>query len=326
MTQARSHKKKIIWGLALILLIAGGYAFYRYKNKGPAAPSYRAVTVEKGDLNITILSTGVVAPQNRLEIKPPIPGRVEQVLVEEGDRVRKGQILAWMSSSERAALLDAARSKGPEELKRWEGLYRPTPIIAPISGTIILKSVEPGQSFSTEPVLVLSDRLTVKAQVDETDISQVKVGQKADIILDAYAKESISARVDKIAYDAKPVNNLTTYVVDVVPENTPEFMRSGMTANVTFMVETRSQVPLLPSEALKVEEGQFYVLTPSPQKDAPPVQKPVKTGLSDGKQTEILSGLEPGDTVLIQEVVLQGGDDKGKSPLSPFGGGRSRRR
>lgn len=327
MTQARSKKKAILWGLALLLLAGGGYAAYRYKTKGPPAPTYREVTVENGDLEITILSTGVVAPQNRLEIKPPIPGRVEQVLVQEGDRVKKGQILAWMSSAERAALLDAARSKGPAELKRWEGLYRPTPIIAPIAGTIILKSVEPGQSFSSaDAVLVLSDRLTVKAQVDETDISQIKEGQKASIVLDAYAKETVSARVDKIAYDAKPVNNLTTYVVDVVPELTPPYMRSGMTANVTFLIETRSQVPLLPSEALKVKEGQFYVLTKNPNPKEAPIEKAVQTGLSDGRQTEILGGLAPGEQVLIEEVVMPGQNDKGSSPLSPFGGGRPRRR
>ena len=53
----------------------------------------------------------------------------------------KGQILAWMSSTERAALMDAARSKGPEEVSRWEELYRPTPILAPIRGTVISRNI-----------------------------------------------------------------------------------------------------------------------------------------------------------------------------------------
>ncbi len=327
MTEARSQSKKYIWIFLLVLVLGGGYAAYRYKTKGPPPPTYREVTVEEGDLKITILSTGVVAPQNRLEIKPPIPGRIERVLVQEGERVKKGQILAWMSSSERAALLDAARSKGAEEVKRWEGIYRPTPIIAPIAGMIILKSVEPGQSFTNaDSVLVISDRLTVKAQVDETDLSQIKQGQTAQIVLDAYPKESIMAHVDKIAYDAKPVNNVITYVVDVVPDETPTTMRSGMTANVTFMLETREKVPLLPSEALKLNEsesGGFYVLTKNPAPEGEALRREVTTGLTDGKQTEILSGLKVGETVLIQEVVMQGENDK-SSPLSPFGGRRRR--
>ncbi len=310
------------WVLGGALILAGALGFYQYKKQPKDTTKYREEKVERADLEVTILSTGVVQPQNRLDIKPPTPGRVEQVLAQAGDRVRKGQILAWMSSTERAALLDSARSKGAEELKRWEELYRPTPIMAPISGMIILKNVEPGQTFTnTEAVFVLSDRLTVKAQVDETDIASVKVGQTTRIILDAYAKESIPARVDKIAYDAKTVNNVTTYIVDVLPNETPEFMRSGMTANVTFFVDARKQVLTIPSEALKVIEGNYEVLVPDTENPkAPPRSVPVTIGITDGKRTEILAGLSEGDTVLIVEMSLGNGEKKSSNPFAPFSG------
>ena len=68
-----------------------------------------------------------------MEIKPPIAGRIEKLLVDEGDDVTSGQILGWMSSTDRAAILDAARAQGPEESKRWEDAYKPTPIVAPLS-------------------------------------------------------------------------------------------------------------------------------------------------------------------------------------------------
>ena len=157
------------------------------------------VKVTRGDLAAFIPSTGVVTPRNRLEIKPPVSGRIEEVLVEKGERVRKGQILAWISSSDRAALLDAARSKGPAETKYWEEVYKPAPIIAPIDGFIIVRNVEPGQSFSvSDAVLVMADKLIVKAQVDETDIGKIRVGQKADIVLDAYPDEKTAAAVESI--------------------------------------------------------------------------------------------------------------------------------
>jgi len=54
-------------------------------------------------------------PENRIEIKPPIQGRIDQLLVDEGDTVKTGQTLAWMSSSDRAAVLDAARARGAED-------------------------------------------------------------------------------------------------------------------------------------------------------------------------------------------------------------------
>ena len=64
----------------------------------------RKVKAARGDLRVTISSTGEVKPQNRVEIKPPVTGRVEEVLVKEGQTVTQGEVLAWMSSTERAAL------------------------------------------------------------------------------------------------------------------------------------------------------------------------------------------------------------------------------
>lgn len=321
-------KSKKSWGLwvLLALALAGGGGFYFYKNKERkknAEPSYREVTIEKGQIDVTVLSTGVVQPQNRLEIKPPIAGRVEQILVNEGDKVKPGQILAWMSSTERAALIDSARAKGAEELKRWEEMYRPTPIISPIGGTVILRKVETGQTFSSaDAVFVLSDRLTVKAQVDETDLAKIKLGQKAKIIMDAYPGNPIDGRVDKLAFEAVTTNNVTTYTTDVVPIETPDIMRSGMTANVTFYTESKSDILILPTEAIRSEDGETYVLMKATQPKTPPAHQAIKLGLSDGERTEVVSGLKEGDTVLISEAKLEA-EQQSKNPFSPFGSGRS---
>ena len=80
----------------------------------------RSVKVQKGDLEVKVTSTGSVKPYNRVEIKSPIPGRIDDVLVQEGDKVHQGQVLVLMSSTERAAILDAARSQGADTFKRWQ--------------------------------------------------------------------------------------------------------------------------------------------------------------------------------------------------------------
>lgn len=321
---SKSKKKSFVKPLILIILIAagfGGYKYWKRKEAAAARPSYREELVERGTLDRTVLATGEVLPQNRLEIKPPIAGRVEQVLTDEGDSVKKGQIMAWMSSTERAALLDSARAKGADELKRWEEMYRPTPILAPISGTVILRNVEPGQTFTnTEAVFVLSDRLTVKAKVDETDLAQIKIGQRAKIILDAYATEPIEGKVDKLAFEAVTTSNVTTYTTDVVPIKTPDFMRSGMTANVTFYAESRENVLLVSTEAVRSEDGQTFVLVKSPDPKQPPIQKPIKIGLTDGKRTEVIEGLAEGETVLITDISLARPDAKTSNPFMPMGG------
>lgn len=306
--------KNIKW--ILLFLVVFGFSLLGYKflyKKTPLQEVTESV-IRKGKITIRTLATGTVQPENRLQIKSPVAGRVEQVLVKEGDKIKKGQILAWLSSTERAAMLDAARSQGIAEVKRWEELYKPTPLIAPISGTIIQRNVEPGQTFTVaDAVLVMSDRLSVKAQVDETDLAQIKLKQKAEVTLDAYPDRVLPATVDEIAYEAKTVNNVTTYTIDVVPDENIDYMRSGMTANVSFIGDQKEDILLIPNEFIKYENGKPTARVKVREKNQ--VQE-LTLGISDGKVTEVTGGLKENDVVLL----IQGKKEKsGGNPFSPMG-------
>ena len=325
MNAIKNTRKFTLKKIAIVfitLLILGFAGFKLLSNKSDSSVVFNEYVVKKGSIKVQILSTGVVQPENKVEIKPPIAGRIEKVLVMEGVRVKKGQILAWMSSTERAAMLDAASSKGAQEVKDWEEMYRATPILAPINGTIIQKNVESGQTFTTQDaILVMSDRLTVKAQVDETDIAQIKLKQKARITLDAYPEETIDAQVDQIAFDAKTVNNVTTYIADVLPDEAPTYMRSGMTANVTFNVQSKSDIVVIPTEAIKNIEGRSLVMTFDPNDPKKkPIERELQTGLTDGKKTEVVSGLSAGDIILVQQFKVSDKKSGSSSPFSPMGG------
>ena len=293
----------------------------------PAAKgAFRRVTVSRQDLRVTKTATGEVTPQNRVEVKPPIAGRIEQVLVREGDAVTQGQVLAWMSSAERAALLDAARSQGPDALSRWETAYKPAPLMSPLGGTVIVRAVEPGQTVTTtDPVVVVSDRLIVKAQVDETDIGAIAVGQPAAVSLDAFPQDAIPAHVDHVAYEAKTVNNVTIYEVDVLPDQVPPAMRSGMTATVTFTVSSKPGALALPAEAVRQDPSGARVLVPGATVWERPARKDVGTGVTDGKWIEIVSGLREGEVVLAPSLRLpRPGREQRSNPFAPFGGGGRR--
>lgn len=310
-------KKKFVIIGAGALVIAGGLGIYFYANRDKNETEFREITIERGTIAVNVLATGVVQPENRLEVKPPIAGRAEQVLVKEGVNVAKGQTLVWMSSTERAALLDAARARGPEEYKKWEELYRPAPILAPIKGTIILKNIEAGQTFATtDSILVMSDRLIVQAQVDETDIGEIHVGQKAAIVLDAYPNEKIEGAVDKVAFEAKTVNNVTTYIATLLPLHVPEFMRSGMTANVVFNVSTKENVLTLPADAIKTRGNQKFVSF-LPAGVSKSEERKITTGITDGKRVEVTQGLNDGDRVQVPKLSSL---MRSKGGASPFGG------
>ena len=316
----RSKKYVIIILSMIALATIITKVFFHTKNDGV---DFRQNKVERGDIAITVLATGTVQPENRLEIKPPIPGRVEKVLIKEGQYVKKGTILAWMSSNERATLLDSVQAKGSQEIKKWEDIYPPTPILAPINGTIVLKNVESGQSFtSADAILVMSDRLTIKAQVDETDIGSIKVKQEAEVVLDAYPDAKSPAAVDKIAFDATTVSNVTTYIVDVLPETIPSFMRSGMTANVTFFVGGKKDILTIPSDAIKTQDGRSTVLMLDGRNQ---IERDIEVGITDGKRTEVASGLQEGDIVLSVQIKHDRNKNASSSPFAPGRGGKPRK-
>jgi len=295
----RTKKFKLFFGIAVILIIAF-IAAKRLKSGKSSDETIREITPVVGSISTSISCTGTVLPKNRLEIKPPVNGRIEKVLVQEGDTVKTGQILAWMSSTERAALLDAARGKGEETLKYWEETYKPIPLPAPIDGEVIVATTQPGQAVTTaDAIVVLSDHLIVRAQVDETDISKITAQMKAVISLDAYPDIKINSTVEHIYYESKTVNNVTIYEVDLKPEEVPQFLRSGMNASVDFIQQGKPNALLIPQEAVHKEKDQnvVYVIQNNGQE---PQAINVKLGISDDKNVEVLSGITENDRIIIK--------------------------
>ena len=284
-----------------------------------SSDSYSEIKPVVGSIQLIISTTGTVYPKNRLELKPPVSGRIESVLVKEGESVKIGQNLAWMSSTERAALLDAASSKGEEQLKYWQSAYKPIALLAPINGEVIVATTQPGQTVTTsDAVIVLSDKLIVRAQVDETDIGKIKLNQNASIILDAYPDTKIKATVDHIYYESETVNNVTIYKADLIPEKTPETFRSGMNATVDFVVEAKDNVLLVPVDTVHKENGESYVLLKQNGSNEL-VKSPVKLGITDDKNYEIISGITAGDTIIstTKEYVVPVSGSTGSNPFMP---------
>lgn len=314
----KKNRKMIYIGLAGLIGVLAIIIFSRGE-KTDSQEVIREIQPVVGNLQRFISTTGNVGPQNRLEIKPPIGGRIEEIFVDEGQKVRRGDILALMSSTERATLLDAAHLKNKEELAYWKNVYKATPLIAPIDGEVIVRAVEPGQTVTaTDAVIVLSDRLIVKADVDETDIGRVNVGDKAIVSLDAYPGTEAKATVDHISYESTVVNNVTIYKVDILPEAIPSFFRSGMSANVDIITDRKENVLLVPLKAVVKDNGKAFVLLKN-GKDKPMPQE-VQLGMDDDENVEVVSGLSPDDTIIIssKKYTLPSEDkENGSNPFFP---------
>ncbi len=311
--------KKIIFLSLIILVLAGGIWFLtKSKIKSGSGEIIHEVSPVVGSIQKLISTTGSVLPKNRLEIKPPVNGRVENILVAEGDIVKTGQILAWMSSTERAALLDAARGQSEEKLKYWQEAYKAIALIAPIDAEVIVATTQPGQTVTTtDAVIVLSDNLIIRAQVDETDIGKITLGQKAIVSLDAYPQVKIDAVVEHLYYESETVNNVTIYKVDLKPDKVPQFFRSGMNATVDFISETREDVLIIPLEAVIREKDQAYCLVSKGISGQ--AKQQVKLGLADERNIEVLSGLTAADKIIIKgQKYSHPKGDTGTNPFTPF--------
>ena len=116
------------------------------------------------------------------------------------------------------------------------------------------------------------------------------------------------------------MNNVTTYSVDVLPEETPPSFRSGMTANVTFKVNSKEKVLTVPNDALKVteknHETKYSVLTKDAQ-TGKPLEREIEVGLSDGKMTEVVKGLLENEIVLAAEIKFGDKSNKAFNPFAP---------
>lgn len=315
----RDKIPKLLLIIFLSAAAAALFFYYRMKPRVSESEALVEVTPAIGAIKAVITTAGTVLPKNRLEVRPPVNGRLDEILVREGQKVAAGQVIAWMSSTERAALLDAARGQGEESLIYWKEAYKAIPLISPIDGEVIVAKAQAGQTFTAnDPVIVVSDKLIARAQVDEADIGKVKLGQEAWVSLDAYPDTKIKAMVGHIYYESKTVNNVTIYEVDLETQEVPEFFRSGMNAGVTFIVGGKEEALLVPLEAILSEKGQNFVMVKDSQNSSP-AKRGVVLGISEDKKVEIISGLGRDDVVVIKNkrYALPKADEEGTNPFMP---------
>lgn len=133
-------------------------------------------------------------------------------------------------------------------------------IYAPISGTIINRAVEQGQtvaaSLSAPTIFTIAEDLSsmrILASVDESDIGQIKVGQKTKFTVQAFPNKTFDGEVIQIRLNPNVVSNVVNYTVVVKADNEDKLLLPGMTATVDFYVDFRENVLLVPNAALRFQ-------------------------------------------------------------------------
>ena len=217
--------------------------------------------------------------------------------------------------------------QGNAELSSARLDLRRTVIIAPASGVIINKLVEPGTtvaaSFQTPNLFEIAADITkmqVEASVDEADIGQVQEGQNVRFTVDSYPDDVFIAKVRQVRKAATETQNVVSYLVIIDVDNPDEKLLPGMTANVDIITGAKPNVVRVPSSALRFRpRASDRDDKQAPKKDgrpAPtlyiasddkyrPVARRVTIGVQGDDFTELLSGVRVGEMVLVRSKSLK---------------------
>ncbi|MDP2341466.1 MAG: efflux RND transporter periplasmic adaptor subunit [Deltaproteobacteria bacterium] len=203
-------------------------------------------------------------------------------------------------------IADVAVSAAKDRLRSCE-------VRSPLAGTIIERGIEPGEvvspgvqaTFEGKPLLTVADLSTLIARVElnQIDVARVALGQTAKLALDALPDRSWTGTVTKIAPAAVKAEgrDAEVFPVEVTLSGADASIKSGMTADVRILVETRAKVLLLPIEAVLKEHGKSFAkrvkVDAEGNKSSEKIE--IKTGKSNDREIEVMEGLKEGDDVVI---------------------------
>ena len=207
-------------------------------------------------------------------------------------------------------------------------------ITAPIDGTIITKNKKAGDKLeqnnnsTNEPMAIIYDMsvLKVELSVDESEIQDVKVGQRVDITADA-AEGTFNGEVTKVGINGTSQNGVTVYPVEITITEYGDLL-PGMNVDCVISVESAKDVVAVPVSAVQRGSRVYMKGEKKDEKDRAPegfYSVEVKTGATDSEYIEIKQGLEEGDEVRgalkPTGVEAEGTGEQQQMPRSSYGGG-----
>ena len=251
------------------------------------------------------------------QITAKASGDIDTLSVKEGDRVSKGQVIGMISEQDLETQIENARislENAQLSLKSAQEKLEDYTITSTIDGEVIEKNLDVGDNINgmsssgttvTYPAVIYDrSQLTFEMDIDEQDISQIKVGQKVEITADALDGQSFTGVVDKININGTTASGHTSYPVTVLVDGSPEELYPGMNVSAKIIVEEVGSVLTLPVEA--VERGNTVLVATEGCLDekgnvvdiSAAEKRQVTLGRNDDNYIEIVDGLEEGDVVL----------------------------
>ncbi|MBI6871570.1 efflux RND transporter periplasmic adaptor subunit [Clostridium aciditolerans] len=312
--------KKVTISIMIIAVLGfGGFGVYKSINANAATQSKTSQIVKAKasvqNIQKSVSGSGSVESSSTDTLKSSSRDTIQSVLVSKNQVVTKGQeLITFVNGSD--------------------------PIVAPYDGVISDISVSSGDSVNASQQLmtIFDDKnLLTKISVDETDLANLKVGQKADIKVNAFPDVKFTGVIKDISQQGTYSNGVSNFDVTIAFDDIHD-TKVGMSTEATIVTASKENVLAVPVEAVKEIKGEKYVLV-FKDNTTPTLQK-VELGISNGRMVEITNGLVAGQEIELPQVqnsnnnsskmrgmggfqMMQGGGSGGRNNRTSGGQGNS---
>jgi membrane fusion protein (multidrug efflux system) len=290
--------KRIIWILVALLAVLFIFRISTRMTTGKKITAARVIPViavnpKIGMIEESVILTGDIKGEKEVSVRPRTVGRVEEIFVKEGDYVEQGTpLLSFVTG-----------------ITEKSDIYEDMVVRAPISGIVGIQLVKLGDQVtnsggSNSAVFTLYgiDKVKVLINVPEKYYARLRNGLVCDISLDAFPNQLFHGRVNNIRPVIDPLTRTTQ--VEIIQPNPNHKIKPGMFARVNLIISRKSNAMLIPMEAMLSNTEDFvYVVN-----NGFASKKIIHTGMIQGDNLEVLSGLDLTDKVITtgQKVVKEG--------------------
>lgn len=252
--------------------------------KSQTVTPVRTVVANEVILQDYVMTSGDIQTQTSIEIFPSIGGTVVQMNVSLGSPVKKGEVIGYIDPSEPGSY------------------YAKSPITCPISGSILTAPAKPGQKVQASSVITKIgdiENLQISAKIPERYVSELAVGQKAEIKLEAYPDVSFSASVVRIS----PVVDSATRTKEIILnfDKKDSRINAGMFAKVKLFTSAYKGTFAIGQDSIVSNSDKNYLFVVND--DDTVSKREVTLGKNVDGYYQILSGIEFGETVVTEGML-----------------------
>lgn len=307
----------------------------------PAPPSaVHFVQVASGPAQPMVRASGLLFAKDATRLSFKVGGIVAQLTVQEGDSVKRGQLLATIEQTEVAALVEQARvlqQKSARDLKRGEALFADSVISleqvqdlrsqaqlaqaqlaqasfnreyarieAPHAGVVLRRLVEVREQVTPgQPVVALSSAaagFVLRAALADRDIVRVRLGDSAKVTMDAFPDAAFDATVSEIASAADEKTGM--FMLEVRLNQAPPRASSGMVGKLSLQPNSEGLAALAYVPLSAVVDGDGRRASAFVVENAVAKRVALQIAFIDREQVAVLSGLSPGQTVVTDGALF----------------------